>query len=245
MPVIALQGIRGGIGTTSVTAGLAWALQELDEPVLAIDMSPDNLLRLHFNMPFSQARGWARAILDHTPWENSAMRYTANLDFIPFGTISNIELPQLKEQLKQNAFFSRSSIATLATNQHYKWILLDLPSGNNFFAQYGLSLPDHLIVLINPDGNCHIRLHQQELVDNCRILLNKFNPNSLLQRDLKILWQKTIPNMIPLMIHLDESIAEAIATKQPVGEFAPENLSSKEITTLANWCIIHCAKDTS
>lgn len=45
MPVIALQGIRGGIGTTSITAALAWALQQLGESVLVIDLSPDNLLR--------------------------------------------------------------------------------------------------------------------------------------------------------------------------------------------------------
>lgn len=42
MPVLALQGVRGGIGTTSVTAALAWALQQLDESVLVIDFSPDN-----------------------------------------------------------------------------------------------------------------------------------------------------------------------------------------------------------
>ncbi|CNG61253.1 cellulose synthase [Yersinia enterocolitica] len=57
MPVLALQGIRGGIGTTSVIAALAWALQQLDESVLVIDFSPDNLLRLHFNMHFEQSRG--------------------------------------------------------------------------------------------------------------------------------------------------------------------------------------------
>lgn len=59
MPVIALQGLRGGMGTTSVTAALAWALQQLGESVLAIDFTPDNLLRLHFNTPFELTRGWA------------------------------------------------------------------------------------------------------------------------------------------------------------------------------------------
>nr|CBX72322.1 hypothetical protein YEW_LO49410 [Yersinia enterocolitica W22703] len=69
MPVLALQGIRGGIGTTSVIAALAWALQQLDESVLVIDFSPDNLLRLHFNMHFEQSRGWARAEVDGEGWQ--------------------------------------------------------------------------------------------------------------------------------------------------------------------------------
>lgn len=64
MPVIAMQGIRGGVGATSLTAGLSWALEQLGEPVLSIDFSADNLLRFHFNMPAHSTRGWARAELD-------------------------------------------------------------------------------------------------------------------------------------------------------------------------------------
>lgn len=45
MAILGLQGIRGGVGTTSITAALAWALQLLGETVLAIDASPDNMLR--------------------------------------------------------------------------------------------------------------------------------------------------------------------------------------------------------
>lgn len=36
MAVLGLQGVRGGVGTTSVTAALAWSLQVLGESVLVI-----------------------------------------------------------------------------------------------------------------------------------------------------------------------------------------------------------------
>ncbi|HAT0787820.1 TPA: cell division protein, partial [Salmonella enterica subsp. enterica serovar Typhimurium] len=49
MAILGLQGVRGGVGTTSLTAALAWALQILGENVLVIDASPDNLLRMSFN----------------------------------------------------------------------------------------------------------------------------------------------------------------------------------------------------
>lgn len=45
MAILGLQGIRGGVGTTSITAALAWALQLLGETVLVVDASPDNMLR--------------------------------------------------------------------------------------------------------------------------------------------------------------------------------------------------------
>lgn len=245
MPVIAIQGVRGGTGVTTVTAGLAWALQELGEAVLVIDLSPDNLLRLHFNMPFAQQRGWARSVLDHNPWQDSAMRYTSLLDFLPFGSISNSELNVLENQIKNSPVFSVSVLSEIQKMNDYKWVLLDLPYGHRLFTQMGSNLAAHWIVLLNADANCHIRLHQQELPDNSHILLNQFNPISLLQRDLKVLWQATIPNLLPLLIHKDESFAESLATKQPVGEYAPDNLSSKEILALANWCLVHFTGDAS
>ncbi len=42
MAVLGLQGVRGGVGTTTITAALAWSL----ENVLVVDACPDNLLRL-------------------------------------------------------------------------------------------------------------------------------------------------------------------------------------------------------
>lgn len=42
MPLIALQGVRGGTGATSLCAALGWALTALGESVLLIDGSPSS-----------------------------------------------------------------------------------------------------------------------------------------------------------------------------------------------------------
>ena len=62
MAILGLQGVRGGVGTTSVTAALAWSLQLLGESVLVIDACADNLLRMSFNVDFTREEGWARAL---------------------------------------------------------------------------------------------------------------------------------------------------------------------------------------
>lgn len=64
MAVLGLQGVRGGVGTTTITAALAWSLQMLGENVTVVDACPDNLLRLSFNVDFTHRQGWARAMLD-------------------------------------------------------------------------------------------------------------------------------------------------------------------------------------
>lgn len=88
MAILGLQGVRGGVGTTSITSALAWALQILGENVLVIDASPDNLLRMSFNVDFVHQGGWARSLLDGQDWRDAGLRYTSQLDLLPFGQLT-------------------------------------------------------------------------------------------------------------------------------------------------------------
>lgn len=60
MAILGLQGVRGGTGTTSITAALARALQLLGETVLVVDASPDNMLRF-FSTSISATKRAGRA----------------------------------------------------------------------------------------------------------------------------------------------------------------------------------------
>lgn len=182
MPVLALQGIRGGIGTTSVIAALAWALQQLDESVLVIDFSPDNLLRLHFNMSFEQSRGWARAEVDGEGWQQGAMRYAEKLDLLPFGQLTQAENEQLSASLQQHPRQWQENLSRLLANASYRWILLDIPVGDSAFTRQALALADQTLILIHADASCHIRLHQQNLPAGCHFYLISSLPAAVYNR---------------------------------------------------------------
>ncbi|CAI1113191.1 cellulose biosynthesis protein BcsQ [Serratia quinivorans] len=239
MPVIALQGLRGGMGATSVTAALAWALQQLGESVLAIDFAPDNQLRLHFNTPFELARGWARAEQDGGEWQQGAMHYCENLDFLPFGRLTAAERLNLQQYCRQHPTRWQENLAQLSASAQYNWILLDLPADDPLLAAQALPLADCVFMLITPDANCQVRLHQQALPEGCRFLINHYFAASQLQQDLHQLWLQTLGGLLPVAIHRDEAMAEALAVKQPLGEYRPESLAADEVMTLANWCLIN------
>ncbi|WP_410013152.1 cellulose biosynthesis protein BcsQ [Sodalis sp. C49] len=233
MPVIALRGIRGATGTTSVAAGLSWALAQLGENVLAIDFSPDNLLRLHFAMPFSAPRGWASAVQAGAGWQHGAMRYSQLLDFLPFGRLAD------GTQALDSLTDWRENIAQLKSLSAYHWIVLDVPAGESALATQAVSLADGVFTLLQADAQCHVRLHQQSLPRHAHYVVNQFVPASALQQDLLLLWQQSLPNLLPVVLHRDEAMAESLAALQPVGAFMPHSKISQELTTLANWCLIH------
>lgn len=240
MPVIALQGIRGGVGVTSIAAGLAWALQQLNESVLVIDFTSDNLLRLHFNMPFLQIHGWARSYHDQQNWLTAVHAYNSLLSYLPFGKITLTERIELEKELKKDPNFWNDKIDQLILEEDYQWILLDLPADATLLAQQGLAVSDTEIILLTPDINSYVRLHQQMTPDTCYFLMNYYSPAKSLHKDLYDLWRQLLPNFLSITVHSDESMSEALAAKKPVGEYDAYSIATQDANKLAHWCISHC-----
>lgn len=242
MAILGLQGVRGGVGTTSITSALAWALQILGENVLVIDASPDNLLRMSFNVDFVHQGGWARSLLDGQDWRDAGLRYTSQLDLLPFGqlTVEEQENPQTWQE-RLNGI--GSGIQALKASGRYTWILLDLPYGASTLTRRLVTLCDHMLVIANVDANCHIRLHQQALPAGAYILINDLRIGSQLQDDLYQVWLQSQRRLLPMAIHRDEAMAECMASKQPLGEYRSDSLAAEEVLTLANWCLLHDAGD--
>jgi len=238
MAILGLQGVRGGVGTTSVTAALAWSLQLLGESVLVIDACPDNLLRLSFNDEITRKSGWARAVLDGQDWRDGGLRYTSLIDVLPFGTLTPGERENALSLTEKLAAIS-DIVETLHRQGTWKWILLDLPHGFYPWTQSLLAACQHTLMIVQPDANCHIRLHQQALPVNANILINDLRVGSQLQEDLYQVWLQTQRRLLPVAIHRDEAMAECMAAKQPLGEYRQDALAAEEILTLANWCLLH------
>ena len=95
------------------------------------------------------------------------------------------------------------------------------------------------MLVLNPDGNCHLRLHQANVPANTLFLINQFTSVSKVQQDLHQLWLSTLRAMVPLVIHRDEALAEALLSKQPLGEYRPLSLAAEEMATLATWCLVN------
>ncbi len=205
MAILGLQGVRGGTGVTSITAALAWALQLLGESVLAIDASPDNMLRFFFNTDIHHQDGWARALLDGRDWRDAGLRYTQHIDLLPFGQLSAGERENV-DQLQPTLGAIAEAVQQL--QGQYRWLLLDLPAGYSPLTRELLTLCDRSLVVVHPDANSHIRLHQQPLPANSDILINDLRVGSQLQEDLYQLWLESQPRILPVTIHRDEAMAE-------------------------------------
>ncbi|MGY4491655.1 cellulose biosynthesis protein BcsQ [Pseudomonas sp. TE3610] len=233
MTALSLRGLRGGTGTTSLLAATGHALHSLGERVLLVDMCPENLLRLHFNVGANERAGWARAMVDGQPWQDQAWEVQPGLSLLPYGRLKYAEQDQVEQRLRNEPELWRRRQASLAAQ--FDWILFDVP----------LRLPGHARVgpcalrlqVIEADAACHVLLQQQEAHEE-HLLINRYDAGSQLQRDLLLIWRKQYgERLLPLNIHLDEAVREALAFKKPVGAYAHASLAAQDILSLTTWCL--------
>ncbi|WP_024617766.1 cellulose biosynthesis protein BcsQ [Pseudomonas kilonensis] len=233
MTALSLRGLRGGVGTSSLLAATGYALHSLGERVLLVDMSPENLLRLHFSVSFGERGGWARAMIEGKGWNTQAWTVEPGLSVLPYGRLKRDEQDHIEQRLLNEPNLWRRRQAALA--EHFDWILFDVP----------LRLPGHACVgpcalrlqIVEADAACHVLLQQEEDPRE-HLLINRFDPVSQLQRDLLLIWRKQYgARLLPLNVHQDEAMREAQAFKMPVGAYAQASLVAQDVLSLATWCL--------
>ncbi|SEE15483.1 cellulose biosynthesis protein BcsQ [Pseudomonas kilonensis] len=233
MTALSLRGLRGGVGTSSLLAATGYALHSLGERVLLVDMSPENLLRLHFSVSFGERGGWARAMIEGKGWNTQAWSVEPGLSVLPYGRLKRDEQDHIEQRLLNEPNLWRRRQAALA--EHFDWILFDVP----------LRLPGHACVgpcalrlqIVEADAACHVLLQQDEDPRE-HLLINRFDPVSQLQRDLLLIWRKQYgARLLPLNVHQDEAMREAQAFKMPVGAYAQASLVAQDVLSLATWCL--------
>lgn len=225
MNIVALQGIRGGVGTTSIVAGLAWAAREQGIRVLAVDLCPDNLLGIHLGLPHDEAVGWRQLGDPARAWRSALHPYESGLDLLPYGYQQNGYQPNGHQS-------NAGSLDWLQAIEGYDLLLLDVP------LDAALVLPCRRLTVVNADANSHVRLYRRAWVADERLLVTQFTSRRALQQDLLDLWSAAGLPQLTQRLHRDEAMAEAMAAKQPVGRYSPTSLIAHELNALALWCLM-------
>ena len=233
MTTLSLRGLRGGVGASSLLSATGQALHSLGERVLLVDMCPENLLRLYFNVGVNESAGWARAMVDGQDWNTQAWTVVPGLSLLPYGRLKWAEQEQVEQRLRQEPELWRRRQAALAAQ--FDWILFDVPPRLPGYARVGSS--DMRLLIVEADAACHVLLQQQESDDE-QLLINRYDPASQLQRDLQLIWRKQFgERLLALNIHQDEAMREALAFKKTVGAYAEASLAAQDVLSLAIWCL--------
>lgn len=256
MKRLLLVSLRGGCGSTTMTANLAQSLVKINKSVLAIDGVPENLLRLHLGLPFEERDGWAARVLTDEHWYDAGFSSPQGVDFLPFGELE----ADSRQRFYQNQSRTVTSLgqALLDVTEQSQWQLFhgEFWQISNIEWQDFVASMDMVFVVIKADAMNYALLQSQcqcnqvlrELMDSgkIRFILNQYQPETEIGRDFSLVLKQELQSLlVPVFMHKDTALAECAANLTTIQHYAPMSQAAKDYQALAFWCVSSLALSTS
>jgi len=226
---IAVIGGKGGIGKTTLTSNLAYALTNLGEEVIAIDanMTTPNL-GLHFGIPLSK-KTLHDVLKGKTKLNRVIHPHPYGFKFIP-SSISTDALKGVDAAKLENVTFNLTGRAD--------YILLDCAAGLGREATSAIAAADEILVVTNPDmpsiadalKTADLARRMDKDVIGVVVNRHKGKRHEMNIGDIKELMELPVIAQIPE----DVTVGESIAARQPIIDYAPESPAAVEIYRLAH-----------
>jgi cellulose synthase operon protein YhjQ len=151
MPIIAFSSPKGGVGKTTLAAHTAAILRGRGYSVIAIDLDPQNALRLHLGLPMSAEAGFLCQIDQRPDWRHLAMKTPSGVTLLPYG----VSDPRRALELSA-ALFAEPELLTAPLRdmlaQPGLVLVLDLPPGPSAALEAVLPLADLICLVLLADA---------------------------------------------------------------------------------------------
>lgn len=245
MSIVAVVSMKGGVGKTSTTANLATAIaSRLGEGrVSSIDLDPQNGLQWHFGHRSSERAGICSQTLQGANWRDSAFSNPFGVRCMPYGAVSEDEREAFERLLAKDPHRLQRELERAGLDED-KVVLLDMPPGPSVYLDQGFACADLVLIVLLADAGSYATIMAMETwIDEmspkrpdlaCLYLLNQVDQVAPLNHDLaEILRQRLGERLLPISIHRDEAVGEALAFLKPVLYYDPQSQATDDFRRLA------------
>lgn len=247
MQVIAFISGKGGVGKSTLAANVAIGLAQRKKQVLVIDLDPQNAQRLHMGMDPAEIAGLVREGIS----PSSVFESPFGAKFIPFGRVREGELEEFESSLSAHPNWISDGIESLDPNE-FDYVLLDTPPGPSVYLQQALLAANRALVVVLADAASFATIPRiTSLVDQytatnaaflgSNLLINQMPNQSKLGHQVRAaLYSNYADQIVPIAIHRDPGVSQALAFERPVLQYEPTCPASIDIQSVADWIIDTC-----
>jgi cellulose synthase operon protein YhjQ len=243
MQIIAFISGKGGVGKSTLTANIAMALTQREKRVLVIDLDPQNTQRHHLGMDPEEIAGLVReGITPHAMFDSPF-----GMQFIPFGRVQDGELEEFAAGLKQHPTWLADGIESLG--EQFDFVLLDTPPGPTVYLQQAIRAAHRALVIVLADAASYATLPKiTALVEQytegrsdfmgMSRLINQMPTRGRLGHQVRdAMFSDPNAQVVPVVVHKDERVSQALAFERPVLEYYPGCKASLDIQYVTDWLV--------
>ncbi len=151
MPLIAFSSPKGGVGKTTIAAHVAAILRGRGHSVLAIDLDPQNALRLHLGLAMSVEAGFMNQIDQAPDWRHVVVPTPSGVSLLPFGAVDPRRAVELSGALFAEPELLAAPLRAMLA-QPGLVVVLDMPPGPTAALEAVLPLLDLICIILLADA---------------------------------------------------------------------------------------------
>jgi cellulose synthase operon protein YhjQ len=185
--------------------------------------------------------------INSAPWSRKTFLSGFDVSCLPYGTGSEEDREVFEAILDQNPNWLRSQINRSGISKDAV-VLLDTPPGASVYQKQVFACADLMLVIVLADAGSYATIpametclaEMAEKYPNLKsaYVLNQIDRTNSLNRDVADLLQRYLSErIVPIGVHLDSAVGEALAFQQPVLVYDPHGQASHDLDRLATWVI--------
>lgn len=239
MKIISIVSAKGGVGKSTISANLCSVLKNKGHEVVAVDLDPQNSLRLHFGINPSVEVGIATVDIQTGKWQEAMVSDNENCRVLPFGKTNETERLAFKQQLRKNPSLLKDNLNKLGLSQD-AIVVIDTPPGPSVYLKQALMAANIVVVVTLADSASYVTIPMiNDLIDDyCQssqefigtlYLINQLDRSRQLADDVADIITAQYKVDYTSVVHQDQSIPESLAFSQDAISYAPESLGASDI----------------
>jgi cellulose synthase operon protein YhjQ len=246
MKVIAVVSAKGGVGKTTLAANLASVLANSGRRVIALDLDPQNALRLHFGVPLDSIDGLSRATLSGDPWRSVMFDGIDGVTVLPYGAVLEDDRRRFEAYVDQHPQWLAQALHNLRLEPN-DIVIVDTPPGSSLYVRTALTAATFVLNIVLADAASYAAIPQMErLIETYAAprpdfggvgyVINQIDQSRQLTKDvLKVLRQMLGARVFPGVIHQDEGVSEALACDTTLIHYDPLSQAAADFRSCGAW----------
>ena len=246
MKVITVVSAKGGVGKTTLAANLASVLAARGRRVIALDLDPQNALRLHFGIPLDSIDGLSRATLAGDPWQTVMFDGVDGVTVLPYGAVVEDDRRRFESHIDRDPQWLVQSLERLGLDAA-DIVIVDTPPGSSVYTRTALCASNFALNVVLADAASYAAIPQMErMIETYATpranfvgtgyVVNQVDQSRQLTKDvLKVLRNLLGDKLFPGVIHLDEGVSESLACDTTLIHYDPLSQAAADLRTCGEW----------